>query len=244
MFVFFANSLEFLGKCIPVVDEIVDSIEIFVVPILSILGSMGTLGLLDLAQESTGGRRLNVGDSMLIFLKVVLVVVGVVLALAIHLFKMLIRMIGLTCCAGCCQPCITIVEVTCVVAGVLVSIFIQEIAIAICVILFVAAGYAIKRKFVDKNMPEPTSGENGSAPAPAPAPAPTTNGNTTVVQSANNNDVEMGSNEPPTAPKNPSNIISSPVSQAPPSINPEFVKVECDQSQDDDVVEVEAVPVR
>merc|ERR1712023_583405 len=46
--------LEFVGKCVPVIDEMIDSVEVFIVPVLSILGSLGTLGLLDLAAEAAG----------------------------------------------------------------------------------------------------------------------------------------------------------------------------------------------
>lgn len=190
------TGLEFIGKCVPVIDELIDSVEVFVVPVLSILGSLGTMGLLDLAQEeatmmSEGNRRLNVGDSVLTFIKTVLVIVGVFLALAIHFFKMIVRLIGLTVCAGCCQPCITIVEVTTVIIGVLVAILIRQIAIVTCILLFLAAGYTIKRKFLDKKDEASENSDNnnqtsaqapaqagqspaqaqGQSPAPVPAPA-------------------------------------------------------------------------
>ena len=40
---------EFIGKCIPIVDEMIDSVEIFIVPALSVLGSLATMGLLEIA---------------------------------------------------------------------------------------------------------------------------------------------------------------------------------------------------
>jgi Domain of unknown function (DUF4126) len=148
--------LEFVGKCVPVIDSAIDSVEVFVVPIISVFGSLGTFGLLDMLADATTttttteqgeGRQLSAGDSVLTGTKVFLCLVGVGLSLAIHLFKMLVRLTGLVCCGGCCQPCITIVEVTCVVSGVLFAIFIQEIAIVIAIVLFLAAGYAVKQTF-------------------------------------------------------------------------------------------------
>lgn len=248
------TGLEFLGKCIPVVDEIIDSVEIFVVPVISIFASLGTMGILDLVNEASG-RRLSIADGLLTFLKAVLVVVGICLALAIHLFKMLIRLIGLTCCAGCCQPCITVVEITCVLVGVLVAIFIQQLAIFTFIILAVAAGYAIKRKFIDKDMPENSVG-GAQAPAQAQTPEtasspPPNASNATGKQSASNNaDVE---NPPPSVPEPepmpeplsvpvPDNNTPAPWQDVPPSINPELVAV-TNNNDSQDVVEVEAVPV-
>ena len=99
--------LEFVGKCIPVVDEMIDSVEVFLVPVLSIFSSLGTLGVLDMAAQAastvaanqaggdgemlaqlTGERHLGaVSNSAVVVIKVVLVVVGILLALLIHLFK-------------------------------------------------------------------------------------------------------------------------------------------------------------
>lgn len=157
--------LEFIGKCVPVIDEFIDSVEIFIVPIFSTLGSLGSLGLLDLAAEvaTGGGRQLSAGGTALTILKVILVIVGICLALLIHLFKMLIRLVGLTCCAGCCQPFITVVETGCVLTGVLVAIFVREIAIVTAIFLFIAAGYVIKKSCCSK------TDEEGQPAAGSPA---------------------------------------------------------------------------
>lgn len=179
--------LEIVGKCVPVVDEIIDSAELFVAPILSVFSSFGTLGLLDptassAASESTADganteeadgterdlRNLGaVSDAALTGLKAVLVIVGVGLALAIHLLKMLIRLVGLACCAGCCQPCITVFETTAVVVGILVAVFVRQIAIATCILLFVGAGYLVKRKWCDKKHADDGDEDDGGAAAPS-----------------------------------------------------------------------------
>mmetsp|Transcript_22724 Transcript_22724/g.36804 ORF Transcript_22724/g.36804 Transcript_22724/m.36804 type:complete len:358 (+) Transcript_22724:495-1568(+) len=164
--------LEIVGKCVPVVDEFIDSVEVWVVPVLSIFGTLGVVGLLDLAatddgleeqpEETTGdqsqGQRLlegGVGDSFLIAWKVVLVVFGIGLSLLIHFFKMIIRISGLVCCLGCCHPCITIVELSVVCCGVVFAILIQPIAIITCLLFLVAASYTVivkcKKKGVDAN---------------------------------------------------------------------------------------------
>jgi len=233
--------LEFIGKCVPVVDEIIDSVEVFVVPVLSIFSSLGTMGVLDLAAESVSGDRRHLGstsDSLLMFFKVVLVIVGIVLALAIHFFKMLIRMIGLASCAGCCQPCITITEICIVVSGVLLAIFIRQIAIVTLILLLAAAGYAVKKKFFDKD-------ENENE-----APAPATPSGQTASPALARNDEE----NPPTLPAATGQPAAPPekestpeqASDTPPPINPEFVQIETIQNssdQDDGAIEIEATPV-
>ena len=45
--------LEFVGKCVPVIDELIDSVEVFVVPALSVLGTLATMGLLEHAIKNT-----------------------------------------------------------------------------------------------------------------------------------------------------------------------------------------------
>merc|ERR1712241_1500836 len=37
---------ETIGKCIPAIDELIDSAEVFVVPVISVLASLATMGLL------------------------------------------------------------------------------------------------------------------------------------------------------------------------------------------------------
>jgi hypothetical protein len=171
----FLTVLELIAKCIPFLDEMIDSIEIFIVPLFSIVGSLGTLGLLDLVVAAGGGgggegesdnddydydkevneqqhqqldedeRSLSTSssDTYLTVLKVFLVLMGIGLSICIHLFKMLIRVTGLVGCAGLCQPCITVLEVTVVCCGVLFAIYIQPIAIILCSLLLICAIYAI-----------------------------------------------------------------------------------------------------
>ncbi|KAG7349492.1 protein of unknown function DUF4126 containing protein [Nitzschia inconspicua] len=184
--------LEVIGKCIPAVDEIIDSVEVFVVPVISIFGTLGTLGVFDLVTNAFGGEENSgemmipmdqegqrmLGDAGSTFLtvwKVILVLWGIGLALLIHFFKMIIRITGLVCCLGCCQPCITVLEITAVCCGVIFAIFIRPIAIAFCVIFLIAAAYTIyvKRstKKGDEDVPDgnitTTSGNEQPKPSPA-----------------------------------------------------------------------------
>jgi len=94
--------LEFVGKCIPVVDEIIDSAMTFVVPIFSILGSMSTFGLFTAVNNGEsledwndqGHRTLSIASSALLFLQFLIVGIGIILALCMHGIKMLVRLIG------------------------------------------------------------------------------------------------------------------------------------------------------
>jgi hypothetical protein len=91
--------LEFVGKCIPVVDEVIDSAMTFVVPIFSTMGSLATFGLFNAVNngenlEDEGRRRLTIASAALTFLQIVLIGVGIVLALCMHGIKMLVRLVG------------------------------------------------------------------------------------------------------------------------------------------------------
>lgn len=90
--------LEFVGKCVPVIDTIIDSAMTVVVPIFSILGSLSTFGLLNAANGEVdtdqGRRQLSIASGALIFLQIVVLGVGVILALSMHAVKMLVRLIG------------------------------------------------------------------------------------------------------------------------------------------------------
>ena len=143
--------LEFVGKCVPVVDEVIDSALVFVQPILSVIGSSASFGLFapGTTPDDGGGRRLaendDAGDDdgssgLLTFLKVMLCVFGVGLTLLVHLGKMVVRLMS----EGCCTGCITVVEETWVVTSIVLCIFIVPIAIGTALLLFVAAGLGFK----------------------------------------------------------------------------------------------------
>jgi hypothetical protein len=184
--------VELVGKCIPAVDEVIDSAEVFVVPLISILATMATMGLLPVPEGSqldagqgqnidaigifdSGGdgfRNLqeendadldqnNFGEGFMTFTKFSLVAIGMGLSLAIHFYKMLVRVSSLVCSGGCCQPCITIMEYVLVVFGVVLAILAPAFAIVACIALLVAAGYIIWVKCCQKkeNDSETKSGE-------------------------------------------------------------------------------------
>lgn len=159
--------LEFIGKCVPIIDEIIDSVEIFVVPVFSILGSLATFGLFNLASESddnqdgdTRHRELSdAGDNFLTGVKVILCAFGVALALLVHLFKMLIRLLG----EGCLTCCITVIEYTWITISLFLAIFIKPLAIVIAIVLLCSAAYGfVKRNKVWRRNEDDT-------PGPAPA---------------------------------------------------------------------------
>ncbi|OEU11106.1 hypothetical protein FRACYDRAFT_263619 [Fragilariopsis cylindrus CCMP1102] len=179
---------ETVGKCIPAIDEIIDSAEVFVVPVISVLASLATLGLLPVPGGSSNadaagqGQSLDVlgmlgdsggdfrllqeddtvvaaivedesndfGEGFITFTKVVLVIVGIGLSLLIHFFKMILRVSSLMCSGGCCQPCITIMEFSLVIFGIVLSILAPAFAIVACIVLLIAAGWVIKVKFCKK----------------------------------------------------------------------------------------------
>jgi hypothetical protein len=157
--------LEFVAKCIPVIDEIVDSALVFVVPLVSILGSLSTFGVLTKVSNGyenlsnlgdTSGRSLQYdaassssdssGGFFVVFLQVVLVVVGIGLSVLIHLFKMIIRLLG----EGCLTNCLTILETLWIVLTILLAIYIRPIAIGVAIVLGCAAAFSFKRRIVDK----------------------------------------------------------------------------------------------
>jgi hypothetical protein len=238
---------ELIGKCIPAVDEIIDSVEVFVVPALSVLATMGTVGVFDavvtattggadeadILSPSEGERNLGeVSDGFLTAWKVFLVLFGIVLSLLIHFFKMIIRVVGLVCCMGCCQPCITIIEATIVCCGVVFAILVGPIAIVLCAMFLIAATYALIYKCRQRkdnagqdqatgnNTNNTTSPSNvpmnpspGTMPNSQPATIPAINdtkGNQPTGQSGipstakdNGPDVENPSLPPPVAPSAP-----------------------------------------
>jgi hypothetical protein len=249
--------IEIIGKCIPVVDEFIDSIEVFIVPIISVLGTLGVAGVLDLINVTTdddelvsggmmeGERYLQeevdndktVGDAFLVTWKVVLVVLGIGLSLLIHFFKMIIRISGLVCCCGCCQPCITVVEMTAVCLGVVFAIFIEPIAIVTCLLLLIAAIYTIRIKFCKKEDDQDGNENPQSSTTTTTTTAATTtpkndssagkdNGSTVAIPVPNSNFTEADPENPPRPPSAPmeesasfSNMIPIP---PPPATNPNY----------------------
>jgi hypothetical protein len=90
---------EIVGKCIPVVDEIIDSAMVFVVPLVSTLASLSTFGLFTAVNngesiEDEGRRALSIASGILTFLQICIVGIGIILALCMHGMKMLLRLIG------------------------------------------------------------------------------------------------------------------------------------------------------
>lgn len=138
--------LEFVSMCIPVVDEVVDSIMIFLVPLMSTLGSMSTFGLFEQTATDGDHRDLSVASGALIFFQVCVVGIGIILALAIHALKMLVRLIG----EGWLTNCLTVIETTWIVTTIIMSIFIRQIAILVAITICCAAMFSIKRNYIDK----------------------------------------------------------------------------------------------
>mmetsp|Transcript_8391 Transcript_8391/g.12928 ORF Transcript_8391/g.12928 Transcript_8391/m.12928 type:complete len:299 (+) Transcript_8391:38-934(+) len=154
--------VEFVGKCIPAVDAIIDSIEVFVVPVMSVLSTMGSIGLLDVVADAASGRRLGIDDTPLFIFKCCIVFFGAILALLVHFCKLILRLIGLATCAGFCQPCFTILETTSVLSCVMLAVFVKEIAIVTAIIFFALAGYAYYKKFIEKKEQEEGEEEPGA----------------------------------------------------------------------------------
>lgn len=166
------SAAEILAKCIPALDEIVDSVEVFLVPIISILATLSTLGMIpspfvgtdvdSTTPDTTDGIRFleevqndnNVRDAFLIATAVVLVIAGMILSLLIHLLKMIIRVSSLMCSAGCCQPCITLLELTTVCIAVVCAILSPIFAIVACVLFWIGAWYVLTVKCCCKKKEE------------------------------------------------------------------------------------------
>lgn len=167
--------LEFIAKCVPVIDEFVDSAVTFIVPVASVLASLTTMGMYGTNPGATGNENnlngtiiqyneVGIGESMLepdgvggnltssalLTFQIFIVVVGVILALSIHFCKMLIRLLG----EGCLTGCITVVEDIFCIVTVTISLLFPGIAIAIACAFLCLAVYNIKRRFCDKRREE------------------------------------------------------------------------------------------
>ena len=84
--------IELISKCVPVLDEIVDAIMVWIVPFMSILGTQSTMGLVNLDASGTerdganddyvdedGRRQLSVASGTLLFLQIILILFGICL---------------------------------------------------------------------------------------------------------------------------------------------------------------------
>ncbi|KAL7429601.1 hypothetical protein ACHAXM_001782 [Skeletonema potamos] len=157
--------VELVAKCVPCVDNIYESLMVFVAPILSVFGSVSAFGLFNVvAQEQSRTLYIEYSHNMtdvhfmmktwdkksgwLVFLQVMLCSVGVIIAILVHLFKLFIRVIG----AGCCTCCITSVEYAWTVTSVILTILIVPLAIATAIILIIASGVGFKKKVWDKKL--------------------------------------------------------------------------------------------
>eukprot|EP00536_Pseudo-nitzschia_multiseries_P003098 jgi/Psemu1/301773/fgenesh1_kg.44_\ len=176
---------ELIGKSFPVVDEIIDSAEVFIVPAVSVLASMATMGLLPGAESSQvdqnideiglfegdskidGFRSLQAetddsndfGEGFITFTKTFLVIFGSLLALSIHFLKMLVRLASLACSGGACQPCITLLEFFVVIFGVIFAIVFPIFALVACIVFLAAAAYVIRRKCCKKDSDDTTKND-------------------------------------------------------------------------------------
>lgn len=169
--------VEFVAKCVPCVDAVYESSMTFVAPILSVFGSMSAFGLFHVVEEeesrmlytehnynmtedyfsdayimreSDYHRKLTQKSDGLIILQVILCFVGVIIAILVHLFQLLMRVIG----EGCCTCCITSIEYTWTITSVIVTILIVPIAIVTAIILIIAALVGFKKKVWDERMEE------------------------------------------------------------------------------------------
>lgn len=172
--------LEFVGKCVPVIDELIDSAITVVVPVFSVLGSLSTFGLFNVPSSSTltddfamsdvdngdeqddGGRRrhlASIASGTLVFFQVIVVLIGILLALSLHGLKMIIRLVG----EGCLTNCITVMEYTWIAISITLAIFIRQVAICIAVFFCLVAAYVIKRRYLDRKSIEDIAKADGVA---------------------------------------------------------------------------------
>lgn len=202
---------ECVGKCVPVVDAVIDSAMTFVVPIFSILGSMASFGLFTVSSDDDSSnppdsalfddeqgvrRRLDDGGGtggFLIFLQVMLCLFGIGLALIVHLFKLLLRLMG----EGCCTCCITVMEYSWILFSVTLCIFIVPIAIGCAILLMVAGCFGFKnwwekRQKKKRETDEKKAGRTaaGSTPSAQEQPA-----GTEGTEGSTNQDEEQGVNQ-------------------------------------------------
>ena len=143
-------TLESIGHCVPVVDELMDSAVTFIIPIMSVLGSLSTFGVLKVVEQANDDnqRELMMGtlaSGALITLQIAIVVIGIGLALSMHLFKMLLRLSG----EGWLTQILTVFEISYVVITILLATFVRPLALITGSIILLASGYSFKRRYWD-----------------------------------------------------------------------------------------------
>ena len=141
--------LEFIAMCVPVVDEITDTVMTAVIPIISLVATLGTLGLYDSSSsssnsdEGSGRELLGDGSAVLGAWKFFVVAMGIGLAITMHLFKMLVRLIG----EGWLTNVLTVLETTWCTVTLFVAIFIRTVAIFIAAMIVGAAVWVWIRRY-------------------------------------------------------------------------------------------------
>lgn len=179
---------ECVAHCMSKVDQSMDSVVTFVVPIVSLIGSFSTIGLYDEDLWGEGDEEdqqsYDSGDGdrrsrilivrtflfgALVVFQVVVVVVGVGVSLSMHLLKMLVRLDDDR------QPrVVTLGEVSFCTTTLVLSILHHHLAVVTASLILCASGYSFKcrywdsrpnrkggRDVVDDTIPAATDGEIG-----------------------------------------------------------------------------------
>lgn len=147
--------VEFVAKCIPALDQVVDTAMLFIVPIMSILAGLSAFGTeedndANMNMEQDANRSLNVAESTSSFFQVIVIVIGVGLAVSVHMLKMLIRLVGI----GWLTNCLTVIETTFCIVAVTLSIYIRQVAIFLACLILVVSIFNLGRVLLDKRQQE------------------------------------------------------------------------------------------
>ena len=159
--------LESVGHCIPVVDEVMDSILTFIIPVMSVLGSFSTFGVLQIEDDESDDnfrRELSfegLAFGALVSFRVVVIIIGIGLALSMHLFKMLVRLAG----EGWLTQLLTVGEISFVVITILLATYIRPLAIATGGIILFASIYSFKRRYWDRRKEKDNIGNEADTDA-------------------------------------------------------------------------------
>ena len=183
--------LEFVGKCVPVIDEIIDSALTVVVPIFSILGSLSTFGLFTMPstqitmgdedgeyvgdvydyeggnadgnENGDGDARRQLTSSAASGVLIFFQVIVVFIGILLALCLHGLKMIVRLMGEGCLTNCITVLEYMWIGISITLAIFIREIAICVAILFCLVAAYITKRRFVDKKTIEDIAKTDGDA---------------------------------------------------------------------------------